>query len=823
MPYLPYRTWFLFLGSLFLTGFMWSCNTTKFLDEDELLLTKNDVRFTETQEVSNRRQLLYELSTVYQQQTNSNFFFIPREWFYFKTSAPKDTSKVDNWVRRVIAEPPAIHDREAVTATEDAMQRFMQYRGYFNAEVSHEQKVRGKKIKVTYLVTPEQQFSIDSAFFSSPDPKVNDLLHATRDESLLQPGAELTGTLYEQERERITRMMRNRGYAFFLPNYVAPLDADTTLANKKANVYLEVITPPEDSVHRQYTVGEISIFPDYDPLRQENQLLDTTIQGFLFRLADSTFETKPRTLIARIYLQKGELFRKENFDRTNRAISSLGIFRFVRIKQEIDSLDQEKLNFRLELTPMPKIEVGVDVEFNYTNRNTSAASGNLIGFSVSPSLRNRNVFKGAELLLTNLSAGVEVNPSAINTSRFWNTVDLRVQSELYFPRFNDYLGLYRLFNKLPINKSGKAAGTDFYNMLQENGATRLSASYNYLLLLDFYRYNLFNASYGFDIRRGNTHRYLLNHIGIDYLRPFTEPAFEEILDSNPFLARSFGQQLFVSLLFRDLNIIFNSRPNRFGKSSYVGFNIEMAGAEIWAGNVLYNAIASEPDTLTIGNTDFSQYVKSEIDLRRYLPVGGKNTFAARFALGIALPFGFTSDVPYVKQFFVGGPGSIRGWPARSLGPGGYEDTTFNVNSVKNLLLFYQTGDIKLEFNLEYRFDLFWRLKGALFLDGGNIWTLKADPDRCGSQFRFSNPSSPCSDDTRSRAGPFYSQIALSSGMGVRLDLSYFIFRLDMGIRLRNPFPLRGTNGSINEQDYWTDWSSWSLGDINYNIGLGYPF
>ncbi len=811
------------VACILLSVFVFSCNTTKFLGEGELLLIKNDVKFTKGQKVRNKGQLLYELSTLYKQRTNSNFFFIPREWFYYKTSSPEDTSKFDNWIKRVMAEPPAIYRPSLTEATEDAMERYLQYRGYFNGEVSSSVKQRGKKVKVTYLATPLRQFSIDSVFFTSPDPQVNELLNAARDESFLQTGVELTGTRYEQERDRITRLMRNAGYAFFLPNYVAPLEADTTVKDKKANVYVEVIAPPEDTLHTRYRIGAISIYPDYDPLRTEAQLRDTTIDGIRIRLADSVLQIKPRTLIDRLYLKEGELYRQENYDKTNRALTALGVFRFVRIKQEVDSTDRGVLDFRLELTPMPKIEVGVDVEFNYTNRNTSAASGNLIGFSISPSLRNRNLFRGAELLVTNLVAGVEVNPSAVNTARFWNTVDLRLQSELYFPRFNDYLGLYRLFNRLPFNRRRKSEGTDFYTLLEENGATRLSASYNYLLLLDFYRYNLFNASYGFDVRRGNTHRYLLDHIGIDFLRPFTEPAFEEILDTNPFLERSFGQQLFVSLLFRDFNYIYNSRPNRFGKSSYIGFNLEMAGAELWAGNKLYNAFASEPDTLRLGNTDFSQYVKTEIDLRRYRPVANSGTLAARFAVGIALPFGFTSDVPYVKQFFVGGPASIRGWPARSLGPGGYEDTTFNVNSVRNLLLFYQTGDIKMEFNLEYRFDLFWRLKGAMFLDGGNIWTLQEDPDRCGSQFRFSTPNSPCSVETRSRAGPFYTQIALSSGMGLRLDLTYFILRLDLGVRLRNPFPLRGTNGNVSEQDFWFDLSKWQFRDINWNIGLGYPF
>lgn len=801
-----------------------SCNTTKHLEADELLLVKNDIKFRGDKKVKNKGKLKYDLSTLYKQTPNSNFFFIPREWFYFKTDRDKDTTKLDRWVRRVIAEPPAIYNKELTEAAVEAMELYMQYRGYFNAEVVYGESIskRRDKISVTYYVDPGNQLLIDSTFFYSKDPQVDRLLNRAREETVLKEGEGVDGTLYEKEKERITRRMRNSGYAFFLPNYVGPLEADTTLKTDRANLYLEVLPPPGDSLHKEYYVGNITIYPDYDPLRPESELRDTVIQGLLFRTPNKEFRVKPQTLIDALYLKKGNLYRQEDYDKTNRSLSALGVFRFVRIKQEVDSLQPDQLDFRIELTMNPKLEVGVDFELNYTNRSTSSASGDLIGISVSPSVKNRNLFNGAELLISNLSAGIEVNPSSINDSTFFNTVDLRLQSELYFPKFLDYFGIWKGLGNLFGNEGKQRSGRDFYTLLHENAATRLSASYNYLLLLDFYRYNLFNALYGFDLQRSN-HRYIINHVGIDYLRPFTEPAFNEILESNPFLERSFGQQLFVSLLFRDFDYLYTSRPNRYGISHFLGTHFEVAGAEIWAGNKLYNALAPEPDTLQLGNSDFSQYVKGEADLRFYKQFNNKNSFAARAAVGLALPFGFTSDVPYVKQFYVGGPSSIRGWPARSLGPGGYQDTLFNINSTQNRLLFYQTGDIKLEVNLEYRFNLFWQINGALFLDGGNIWTLQRDPDRCGSQFRLSDPGPICSDATSSRAAPFYKQIALSSGFGLRFDFTYFIFRLDMGVRMRNPFPLHVSNGAVTEGDYWTDFSKWSLGDVNYNIGLGYPF
>ena len=570
-----------FFGLIVLIMGLSSCNTTKYLEPEERLLVKNDIRFVETKKLKNKRKLKYELSRLHKQTPNSNFFFIPREWFHYRIQHKTDTSKFDRWVNRVLAEEPAIHSRKRAETTAEDMERYMNYMGYFNAEVYFTPAVNkaDNKVKITYYVEPGQQLLIDSTVYSSRDTTVEDILQDISEESVLKPGAGMEGQLYERERDRITRYLRNHGYAFFLPNYVAPLEADTTVSPNRANLYLEVLPPYDDSLHQAYTVGTVTIYPDYDPLREEQVLADTLIEGVRFRGMDASFEVNPQTIIDALYLHTGDLFRQENFDKTNRALSSLSVFSFVRIKQEVDSLRKDLLNFRIELTTNPKIEVGVDFALSYTNRSTASAFGNLIGIAVSPSIRHRNIFHGAEVFVTNISAGVEVNPSGINDSTFWNTVDLQFQTELSFPRFNDYLGIWKLIDKLNWNRTKKAAGQDFYTSLQENAATRLSASFNYLLLLDFYRYNLFNANYGFDIQRSNNRRYIINHLAIDYLRPRTEPAFDNILATNPFLERSFGQQLFVSLLFRDFNMLFTSRVNRFGESHFIGTSFEVAGAD----------------------------------------------------------------------------------------------------------------------------------------------------------------------------------------------------------------------------------------------------
>lgn len=816
-----------------------ACNTSRYIPGDQYLLKGNSIKLESEGNINRKRELKYELSALYKQKENSKFFFIPREWFYFAAQGPEDTTKFDRWQQRVIAEPPAIYDPQLTKATEESMKFLLQYKGFFNADVFSVPDVRRKKIYITYYADPKQQFTIDTALFYSKDSLINRELQEISGRTLLRPGAGIDGKLYDRERDRIVRHLRNNGYANFYANYVAPLEADTTVGGKKGRLFLEVLPPFDDSTHQAYTIDDITIYMDYFPGQEDTILYDSTIRDMRFLAPRPNFRIKPETILENLYIRQGELYSQRDFDLTTQQLTALGVFRFVRIKQEPDPQDGSRLDIRIELTQHKKMELGLDFELNYASRNASGA-GNLIGLSASPSLRNRNLLKGAELLITDISAGVEFNPApnAIAEKRFWNTVDLRLQADLYLPRFTDYLGTWRRLNRPKIGKRELFVNDNFYNSLQENAATRLSASYNYLLILDFYQYDLFTGTFGFDFPRKRNQRLLINHIGLDYLRPVTTARFNSILDLNPFLARSFGDQLFASFLFRDLNFVHNGRPNRRGNSHYVGFNLELAGAEVWAGNAVYNAFSLVQDTLRLRfregvRVDFSQYMRTQVDLRKYWSYSPKRSLAARLAAGVARPFGYTTDVPYVKQFYAGGPNSIRAWAPRGLGPGAFEDTlsfdrTFNTR-------LYQSGDIRLEANLEYRFNIFWVVNGALFLDAGNIWSFRRDTARCGSQFLLRSRQYSCTDNMGENTvfanEPFYKQIAVGGGFGLRLDFSYFILRLDMAVKLRHATPMPSSNGTGNWQDYWfRDFrddggrSGLKFTDVvSFNLGFGYPF
>ena len=789
-----------------------SCGTAKYMKGGDYLLKKNEIIIEEAEKIENKSSLKYELSTLYKQKDNGKFFFIPREWFHFKTQPPKEGKAFRSWISRTIAERPAIYQEDLSGQTADAMRRYLAFKGYYDAEVLFEDAQRGKaKIGVKYYVYPKKRYRIDSVSFSSEDPIVDSILWANQNKSLFKKGLGLDGKLYELEKARITRQLRNLGYADFFANYIPYMEVDTTIAPQKAHIQIQVNPPYNDSLHQVYTVGQITVYPEYNITLAESAYRDTVIRGITFRNADFDFLVKPQVILDAIQFQEGRIYRQIDFDQTNQLLDNLSIFRFVRIKEQADSLNPLVLNFRIELTPNKLNEFGFDFELDYTNRSNTTGAGNLIGISGTPSLRNRNFLRGAEVMVGNLSSGVEINPE---DNRFWNTIDFGIQADLYLPRFRDFLGFWKTINRLSFNRDREEDEfSAFYSGLNTEGSTRIRASYNYVLLLDFYRYTLLTASYGYDFQPDQSHRYIINNLAIDFFNPNTQMAFNDLLEANTFLERSFGDQLFVSLLFREFNYVFNGPTNRLGERRYFSFNVETAGGEIWASNSIYNAFASEADTFNIGKTDFSQYIRLEGDLRYFRSYGPKNSIASRLAIGLARPFGFSQDVPYVKQFYVGGPNSIRAWPARSLGPGGFIDSLTLDNN--NPLLFYQSGDLKLEFNIEYRFNIISRLNGAVFLDGGNIWTLRSDSSRPESQFLLKSKTVISESGQPIVADPFYKQIAIGTGFGFRFDFTYFIFRLDLGTRLKYPYKWK------NDQ-YWVAPSDW-LKDVNFNFSLGYPF
>lgn len=806
-----------------------SCNTTKFLVEDQELLTSTKIKIADPKRVDKRSDVAYELSTLARQQPNGNFLGVwPREQFYLDNNKPRDTTRIDRFLRNTLGQQPTIYSDSLSRLSATDMKDFLLKLGYLNARVYHEAD-RGKRRKVDliYHVEAGQRYTIDSVELSSPDPLLDSLLQQSKEDTELKAGGPLDLNLFEKEKARISTYFRNEGFAFFSGAYFDKLEVDTNRRSGYADVYLSILPAQREAAYEQYRVGSITVYTDFSPIAPGGGYqLDTTINGVRFLTDEPYFRMRPELLRKSIFLETGTFHKRSDLEKTNLSLNALGIYRFVRINQQIDSLDARVLNYQIQLTPSDRMSLGADLDLNYTNRNGNVGAGNLIGVSLSPSFQNRNVFGGAELLVTSLRAGVELNPRLDRrNAAFFNTIDLSADVSLYVPRFRDF-GLYRFLNKLPSPFSKRVISDGFLEQLNERASTRYSLGYEYLSIQNFYAYTLLNARLGYDFKRSSTTNYRVNHLAIDILAPAIEPDFELILQQNEFLRRSIGEQYFFSVLFRNLEYTRTGRADRRGRSLSFNGQLEVAGAEVSLFNEAVNLFSGDDRVLTPKDgATFAKYALALADVRYQKQYTPQKTFAARFLVAAGRPYGGSDAVPYVKQFFSGGANSMRAWAPRGLGPGGYVDT-LSLSTNNNLQLF-QTGDFRLEFNLEYRFPIASFFRGALFTDIGNIWTFEEDTERPGSQFLFSKKANEAGTFVNQA---FYKQLAASVGTGLRTDLSYFLFRLDVSLPVRYNYPQDGfgqpleRDGSpVPESAYWRSFSRFRLQDLTFQLGLGYPF
>ncbi len=786
--------------------FLASCNTRKFLKDDELLLHQNTIKLSSEGPIKKKRSIQYELKTLYKQKPNTKSFLITRSnlWWHYKTDSLSKPNKFQKWIKRRIAEPPAIYRDDIAEETAQTMQYYLQNKGYYNAEVSYEKKINEKKkrVSVTYIITPHKLYTIDSVNFFSQDPNIQRILNDSEEDSFLKKGEPVSESNYNKEVNRITSTLKNLGYAYFDRNYIDNLTGDSI--GSKVNLNLTILNPRNKDGHQVYRIGKVVINPVYYPSKFQSPKRDTLIDGFHYLINEEGTAVNPKSINREIYLREGDLYQEENFRKTNTQLGRLAIYKFISIKPSIDSLNPGVINFEIRLTPKKKMVIGGDLELNNSNYTSQDFNSSLIGIAVNLNFQDRNFRKNASVLDLKASNGIELNIAEPSDPIF--SLDILTQADWQIPNFEEFAKMHSFGQWIGLlNKS-------YMQDLREKGRTRLSASYNRLLLFQFYNYHSLNASFGYDVQRNPNKRITYNQIGINYLLPRFEPEYLIILRDNIFIQNSFTRQLFTGFILRDLKYIYTSKSNIFGNSwKFIG-DFELSGLEVYGANKIYNKIKGSDSEFFLGDTvRFSQYVRLNLDYRRYFTMGKKLTLAGKVSFGIARPFGFTETVPYVKQFYGGGPFGNRAWRIRELGPGGFYDPV--INDPNSNQIFYQTGDLKLDANIELRFDVFGGLKSAIFVDVGNVWTVEKDTTRPGSQFRFTQDP----DDPAAR--PFYKQLAWGAGIGFRYDFSYFVLGVDLGVKAYTPY----IDPRTGERNLMKRWNKLQFRDVNPNIQVGFPF
>jgi outer membrane protein insertion porin family len=770
-----------------------SCNTLKHLEDDESLVVENQVKIKSDERIKNKYTLVSELEAIAKLKPNRNFIGIPRQWFHYRTNKPEDTSGLKKFIRRVIAEPPAIYQEELVKESSLNMQNLLFNKGYFDAEVSYSAIIKKKRAQVIYEVDPHKRYVVDSLRFISRDTVLLKMANEIKSESFLSEGSPIDNGLYTREQKRFFDYFQNRGYAGFFHSHISPLIVDTS--NGTNAVTIEILTPSDTSAHTKYQLGDTYIYVDYNPSIGPEFGNEESDKGLHFRSRADEFPIRTRIISRRVFFQKGRTYRRNYLEQTYESLDGMDNYKFVSISSKVDSLDKDVLDHTIFLTPSPKLGLGYNFNLFYATIDNQAQQ--LVGLSASGSVLSRNVFGGGENLRANVEAGIELNLANLRDP---TSLRLRLQNGLELQRFIDHLGLFSTLRKIKIGKP--LVSESFYEGLRGKANTSIDLAYEYNQFVDLYKYNLMQLALVTNFQKNRRQSYVYSPIGIEMYLPTVTERFEELNERNPNFVKEFKEnRLFTGFILRNLNYIYRYKQPNSGNYNFFSLSAEFSGVEIFGLNSIVNLITSNNNVWKLDTIEISKYVRFEFDHRQYYDLGNNRQLAFRFIAGIAAPFGGSSVVPFIKQFTAGGGLSMRAWRARELGPGG-DTSTFGSDPNRN---FFQAGDIKLEANIEYRFPMYWIFNGALFVDVGNVWNLNPNDDDFPNGHITWN---------------FLDQIAIGSGFGLRIDLSLFMLRLDWSYKIRSPFPVPDKG---NRKWIFNSVQDLSFRNGTLQFGIDYPF
>jgi outer membrane protein assembly factor BamA len=761
---------------------MWvtSCSISKSLPEGKTLLQSSKVDVKKIGKMTERDRLREDLTAIMLQKPNKRFLgILPfRLWFYLAASKGKE-NKFNRWIKNKVGEPPVVFDSLIAQKTEALMENYLWNYGYFENDVSFVTKNKKKKrTSITYTISPGKVWSLGTIFFPTGNSVSEAITRIRSGNTLLTSGERFDVNTLKAERARIETDLRNSGFYFFNKEYVT-FNLDTHQQTHQVDIIIKVNQPSDTNEHKPYRIHRVLVFTDYE---QGNALksiyrYDTSyLKEFIFIQQKEIF--KKRILRECIFFRQGELFTQDNYDKTLIRLNELGTFKFVNIEMQRSRRDTNLLNALVFLTPAKKQTLSGGVNLNHNFEGLTGVGAN-IGY------RNRNLAKGADQLNVDVGANVQMNfnryrSKSIKQDRI-NTVDFTVDATYYLNRF-----LVPFKTKIFANTNPK---------------TRINARYNYEIRRDFpSNYPLYNAhnigiSYGYEWSERRLIRHFYNPTFLNFYFINKEDSFVNFLSKRPALKRSYEEQI---IWGGNYSFTLSNQKNKY-QPWYTFFKLtaEAAGNLLELGFLAANRGYSPNQTFNIFSRPFSQYVRFETDFRNYFKIHRHSLFAMRQYIGLGIPYGNSKQLPYIKQFFVGGLNSLRGFQIREIGPGSYRDPTVNIEDpgANQATLFVdQTGDIKLEMNIEWRFDIYKWFKGAAFMDAGNIWLFRNDESRPEGNFRWSR---------------FIREFGVNFGAGVRLDFNYFVIRLDYGVPIRDP-RIDATN-------------KWTIRRGQFNLAIGYPF
>ena len=756
-----------------------SCASTKHVPDGQLLLDKVKINILDK---DNAKNLNKQELTNYLRQTENHKVLggLKMQLAIYNISGKDSSNWFNKWIRRV-GTPPVIYDSTLTTASENQLQRALINKGYLKNTVTSNVtlKPEKKKAQVEYNITLNKPYLIRSIAYDIPNDSLREIILGDTTDFPIKCQSALDHKKLDDERELIVQRLRNKGYYAFNKNYITFV-ADTAAGSHDVDLTLALSDKTQDlphmphiDTHRQFYVRDVIFVTSYDAVNMQNGVYgdSTSYNGITVLYGEDRYIDKA-ILDENCFIRPGTIYNANDVDRTYKALGRLGIIKYINI--DMKAVGEVDGHLLLDAYILLNRDKSQTISFSLEGTNSEGD----LGFGIGADYQHRNIFKGSEILNVKFKASYESLSGDLSGLINDNYSEYSGDVGITFPKF-----------KMPFLRDS------FKRRIQ--ASTEFMTSFNYQERPEYTRIIAGGGWKYIWSERNNQMRHTFNLIDLSYV--YLPKSKINFLDSitNPLLRYSYENHLIMRMgytFYKTNRRATNPLTTVFQDNIYtVRASAETAGNLLYGISHLIGQKREADDSYKVVGTRYSQYVKLDGDFAITHYINQRSSLAMHAGFGIAVPYGNSTVLPFEKRFYSGGANSVRGWGVRTLGPG-----SFDGKKAQNSFI-YQCGDIRLDLNLEYRCKLFWVLELGAFIDCGNVWTIKEYENQPGGVFKFSK---------------FFEQLALSYGLGLRMDFTYFLVRFDLGMKAHNP---------ASGQEHWPLVHPSLKRDAELHFSIGYPF
>jgi outer membrane protein assembly factor BamA len=757
----------LVIYTFLISSAMSGCTGLGKLSEGQSLVAEYNIDLQPKEQINRYKDVRDELKNEITQNPNGKFLWMrPMLAFHNTFSEPKKEKGLKYWLKYKIGKAPVLLDETYCEQLNATFVNRLYHKGHFNATSSFTVDKKGKTASVSFAIDARKAYVIDTLILPELRDTLTWAIRAIDENSLVTPGEPYQLETLKRERARIDKELKNMGFYYFNPDYIKFL-ADTSDGENKVKLKMDIKEEAPANGHEIFTIDKIYVAEDY---HLENYHPDTTtLQEY--EIVSATNYMKPKHYLNSVLYTHNSTYSKQSHNNSLKQLTGLQAYKYVNVRYAPSGKQKNMLDAIFMMTPAPKMSISTEL-------NAVTKSNSFAGPGIKLTFNSKNFFRGAELFSINLNGRFE---KQISGDKQGDTAyEISIDANLDFPRLIPFKLRKRDHPYLP--NSNIVVGTGIF--------ARVS----------LYKFNTFTSGLSYSWKKNEFVTHTIKPIDISVTNLIeTTDEFEQFLKFNPSIQKSFEEQFIFGGAY---NFIINKLSPKNIRRYYFNVGVDPSGNFVSLASSLLNGKDDNSDeTVEILGQPVSQYFRIRTDLRYYFKTGKESIIATRLYAGVGVPYGNSEVMPYIKQFYAGGTNSLRAFRARSLGPGSYipPDSLLNV-------LVDQTGEIRLETNIEYRFPIAGFLKGSLFADIGNVWLVNDDPLRPGGKFDFST---------------FHKQAGAGLGFGLRVDVNLMVLRLDWAFPVRKPWLPEGERWTFDQIDVLS--KAWRKDNLLWNISIGYPF